>query len=73
MPAIYFTILELILFFVFIPLIFNALNALDLSQIFRKGHSKHIQILYISLTIILAFLLAEAITRVLEMSSTLFN
>ena len=69
----YFIILELALFFIFLPIIYNVLLALDLSKIFKKGYTPQIRTLMILLNILFAYLMSRAFTHILELSYNLIN
>jgi uncharacterized membrane protein YwzB len=59
---------EYSLFFSSLVLIFKAFSALDLSRIFKKGHTLHIQIIYIMTTISLAYIFSRAIVHLIELA-----
>lgn len=64
----YLAILELTMFFVFLIYVFQNLQAVDLSKIFKKGKTGQIQIVFIMLCISLAYLLTKAIMNIINLS-----
>lgn len=65
------TILELLLFFITVAVIFKAFNSIDTSQIFKKGSVWEIQIFYTFGSVIFAYLFVKAILNVIELSLSL--
>jgi len=65
-------ILELILFFIAFPFIFQAFNAFDLSKFFKKGFVWQIQILYIFGSVIFSYLFVRAIMNLIYLSGSIF-
>jgi len=61
-----FLIARIILFFVATIFIFNALQAIDLSKIFKKNSSDSIRFLYMVIAIILGHLFVDAIISLFE-------
>ena len=61
-----FLLARIILFFVATYYIFNALQALNLSKIFKKNHSDNIRFLYMVIAIILGHLFVDAIISLFE-------
>ena len=66
-------ILELLLFFVAFPFIFQAFNAFDTSKIFKKGFVWQIQILYIFGSITFTYLFVKAIVNLIYLSGSIFS
>lgn len=64
----YLAILELTMFFVFIIYVFQTLQAVDLSKIFKKGKTGEIRIVFIMICISLAYLLTKAIMNIINLS-----
>jgi uncharacterized membrane protein YwzB len=62
-------ITELILFFILFPLTFKAMMAADISSIFKKGAIWQIQIIYIFISIGLAYLVTRGLMRLIELTS----
>lgn len=69
----YFELLELFIFFFSLVVVYNAFHAIELSQIFKKGHTSQIRTIYIIGVIIVAYLFARAVTNLLELSFTIFG
>lgn len=61
-------ILELSMFFVFLLYVFQTLQAVDLSKIFKKGKTGQIQIIFMMTCIIMAYLLTKAIMNIIDLS-----
>jgi uncharacterized membrane protein YwzB len=61
-----FLIARIILFFVATYFIFNALQAIDLSKIFKKNSSDNIRFLFMVMAIILGHLFVDAIISLFE-------
>jgi len=60
-------IFEYIIFFGSLIIIFKALNAFDLSRIFKKGQTLNIQILFIVFAVVLSYLFTGAIMRLITL------
>jgi uncharacterized membrane protein YwzB len=60
---------ELILFFIIFPITFKAMMAADISSIFKKGSVWQIQIIYIFISIGLAYLVTRGLMRLIELTS----
>jgi len=73
MDAYIMNIMEMLLFFVTFPIVFQAFNAFDTSRIFRKGFVWQIQILYIFGSVIVTYLFAKAIVNLIYLSSNIFT
>lgn len=69
----YFLFLELGLFFVFLPIVYNVSQAIDLSKVFKKGYTPQIRAAYIIFILIVSYLLSNAITSILELSYNIIN
>lgn len=61
-----FFIVRIILFFVATIFIFNALQAVDLSKIFKKNSTDQIRFIYMVIAIILGHLFVDAIISLFE-------
>jgi uncharacterized membrane protein YwzB len=61
-----FLIARIILFFVATIFIFNALQAIDLSKIFKKNATDQIRFIYMVMAIILGHLFVDAIVSLFE-------
>jgi uncharacterized membrane protein YwzB len=70
MPESLFNILESILFFVFLGLTFKALMASRIPEMFIKGAIWQIQIVTIFLSLALAYLVTQALMRLIEISTS---
>jgi uncharacterized membrane protein YwzB len=70
MPESLFNILESILFFVFLGLSFKALIASRIPEMFIKGAIWQIQIVTIFLSLALAYLVTQALMRLIEISTS---
>ena len=66
-------ILEILLFFITFPFVFQAFNAFDTSKIFKKGFVWQIQILYIFGSIIFTYLFVQAIVNLISLSINIFS
>lgn len=69
----YFLILELGLFFIFLPIVYNIFQAIELSKIFKKGYTPQIKAAYIIGILIVAHLISRAIVHILELSYNIVN
>lgn len=69
MDSTFLIIFEFGIFLASIILFFKAFEAFDLSQIFKKGYSQQIRIIYITFVIIAAYFLTQAVM----MLFTIFN
>mgnify|MGYP000969534658 CR=1 FL=1 len=69
----YFMIAEFILFLVFLPIVYNAFQAIDLSKLFKRGYTSQIRTVLIMIIIVLAYFLSHAITSVLELFFNIVN
>jgi uncharacterized membrane protein YwzB len=67
------SIIELFLFFVTFPFVFQAFNAFDTSRIFRKGYIWQIQIIYIFSSVIFTYLFIKAIVNLIQISANIFS
>jgi len=67
-----FTITRIIMFFVAVVFIFRAMQALDLSKIFRKNSADQIRFLFMAVAIILGYLLVDAVISIFELVNSLF-
>ena len=66
-------LLELLMFFVFFPLAFQAFAAFDLSKFFKKNHNWQIQFIYIISAIIFAYLASNSLLRLFELMYIIFD
>ena len=69
----YFAIVELILFFVFLPIMYQSFQAVDLSRVFKKGYTSQIRTMMIVLILIFSYLISHTIVYILELSYTIMN
>ena len=67
------SIMEIFLFFVTFPFVFQAFNAFDTSKIFKKGYVWQIQIIYIFSSIIFTYLFIKAIINLIQISANIFS
>ncbi len=67
----YLVLLEMLLFFVFIVFVFQNLQAIDYSRIFKKGRTGQIQVVFMMVTVSLAYLLTKAIMNLIDLSMRL--
>lgn len=72
MPLPVFMILRVVLFFVATPVVFNALQAIDVSKVFRANSTNHIRILMMVVSIILGYFFADVLVSLVEHVSGLF-
>jgi uncharacterized membrane protein YwzB len=70
MPESLFNILESLLFFIFLGLSFKALMASRIPEMFIKGAIWQIQIVTIFLSLALAYLVTQALMRLIEISTS---
>lgn len=61
-----------LIFFPMIAIIFRALMAVDYSKIFRKNRIWEIRLIFVILSIVLAFLTAEAFVRFISVIASFF-
>lgn len=66
-------ILELSLFFIILIFVFQNLQAIDYSKIFKKGKTGQIQIIYAMTCIIMSYLLTKALINIIVLSMQLTN
>lgn len=66
-------ILELSLFFIILIFVFQNLQAIDYSKIFKKGRTGQIQIIYAMTCIIMSYLLTKALINIIVLSMQLTN
>ena len=66
-------IIEIFLFFVTFPIVFQAFNAFDISKIFKKGYIWQIQIIYIFSTVIFTYLFVKAVINLIYLSGNIFS
>lgn len=66
-------ILELSLFFIILIFVFQNLQAIDYSKIFKKGKTGQIQIIYAMTCIIMSYLLTKALINIILLSMQLTN
>ncbi len=67
-----FTITRIIMFFVAVVFIFKAMQAIDLTKIFKKNSSDQIRFIFMAVAIILGYLLVDAVMSVFELVNSLF-
>ena len=65
-------LIELILFFIIFAVTFKAMMSLDITKAFHKGAVWQIQIIYIFLSIGLAYLVSSGLYRLIELTHRLF-
>ena len=65
-------ILEIALFFITFPFVFQAFNAIDTSRFFKKGFVWQIQILYIFGSVIFTYLFVKAIINIISLTGSIF-
>ena len=70
MPESLFNILESLLFFIFLGLSFKALMASRIPEMFIKGAIWQIQIVTIFMSLALAYLVTQALMRLIEISTS---
>lgn len=66
-------ILELTLFFVLLIFVFQTLQAIDFSKIFKKVRTGQIQITYAMVCVIMAYLLSKALMNIIYLSMQITN
>jgi len=67
-----FLVTRIILFFIATIYIFNALQAIDFSKLFKKNSSDQIRFLYMVFAIILGHLFVDAIISLFEYMNQIF-
>jgi uncharacterized membrane protein YwzB len=65
------TILELALFFILFVFNLQLFNSLRFEEMFKKGHIKQIQVLYIFSVIIFTYLLTKALMNLITLTYNL--
>lgn len=65
-PESVFLVSRIILFFVATPFIYRAFQALDLSKLFKANSSDQIRFIYMVISIILGYLLIDALVSLFE-------
>jgi len=70
MPESLINILEALFFFIFLGLSFKALMASRIPEIFIKGAIWQIQIITIFLSLAIAYLVTQAVIRLIEISTS---
>jgi uncharacterized membrane protein YwzB len=70
-PSVFF-ISRIILFFVATMFVFKALQAVDVSRIFRKNSGDQIRFLFMVVAVILGYLFVDAIVSLFENLNNLF-
>ena len=66
-----FNLLRLVFFFIFMSVSFKALMASRIEEMFKKNALWQIQLMTIFLSIIIGYLLSEALVSLMEMTYTL--
>lgn len=66
-------IIEFFLYFVVFGFVLQAFNAIDLSKIFKKGHTWQIQLIYILASISFTYLSVKALMNLIYLSSEIFS
>jgi uncharacterized membrane protein YwzB len=66
-------ILELFLFFISFPFILKLFNATRFEQLFKKGKTTEIQLLYIFTVIIFTYLFTQAIINIIYLSTSIVS
>ena len=69
----YFQIVELFLFFVSFVVLIRVGSTINFAQYFQKGKIREIQLIYFIVMFILSYLLARALTHILELSYGILN
>lgn len=69
----YFEILEIVLLFVSFPYFLKIFNSINFGNIFKKGYTSSIQIIYICTVFIFAYLFSSGLTNLLEMFYNIIN
>ncbi len=67
-----FVIIKIVMFFVATIFIFDAMQAIDFSKIFRKDSGSQIRFLFMVIAIILGYLFVDAIINILESVNNFF-
>ncbi len=66
-------IFEALLFFIMLAVTFKAIITADITKIFQKGAIWQIQIIYIFLSIALAYLVTKALMNLIDISFRIFT
>lgn len=64
----YLVVLELAMFFIFLIFVFQNLQSIDYSRIFKKGKTGQIQVVFTMVCVIMAYLLTKALMNVIILS-----
>lgn len=67
-----FLVSRIILFFIATMFIFKAIQALDISKIFKRNSSDQIRFLFMVISVILGYLFVDAIVSLFEHLNNLF-
>lgn len=67
------SLLELCLFFIFIIVNFQLLNSIDYEKYFKRGRTRHIQLVFIFFDIVFSYLLTRAIMNIIILSTNLLK
>lgn len=65
-------VLELFLFFISFLFFLKQFNALRYEELFKKGHIKEIQAIFIAAVLIFSYLFAHALISILDLSVSIF-
>ena len=65
------TLLELGLFFIFFIFNLQLFNSLNYEKLFKKGHVRQIQLIYIFTVIVFSYLLTKAIINLIQLTFSL--
>ena len=66
-------ILELILFFIIFPVTFKAMMSVDITPYFKKGAIWQMQIIYIFISLALAYLVVQALMQLIGLMTRLIT
>lgn len=67
-----FVISRIVLFFVAVPFVYRALQALDFSKLFRNNASDQIRFILMVLSVILGYFFVDAILSLVESATNIF-
>lgn len=69
-----FNLLELLIYFLLIPIVYKVVMAIDFTKIFKKYHVNEIRLFYIMVTIIITKILGDTIVMIINyMREIAFN
>ncbi|HPJ23528.1 MAG TPA: DUF1146 family protein [Bacillota bacterium] len=67
-----FVITKIVMFFVAVVFVFRALQAIDLTKIFRANSSDQIRFIFMAISIVIGYLLVDAVVSILQLINGLF-